>query len=161
MPAGDPVYADEVESSEQAPIGRCVASIAQALADNVSVAIGFTTEEFDSHGQHSTSSNSQRVTPNVPGIYRFDGTVWFEGQVGPVLSDVSFRLNGITYMAGVGTPGFTTQFSLSTTLLIPMNGTTDYVELVARQNSNTADNTYFLSFLASTLQWKRERALIV
>ena len=161
MPAGDPVYADEVEFSEQAPIGRCVATGTQALADNALTALTFSTEEFDSHSQHSTSVNTSRITPNVAGIYCFDGVAWFDGQITPALSDAAWRLNGVTMLPGAGgIVGFTTQFSLGHRVYVPMNGTTDYVEFMARQNSAGNDTTYFLSQLCSIIQWKRERALI-
>ncbi len=161
MPAGDPVYADEVESAEEAPIGRCVASGAQALADDTVVAITFTSEEFDSHNQHSTVTNPTRITPNVAGVYEFDGTVHFQAQASPVLTEVFWRISGGAALAPSGAfVGSTTQFTLSTKVYYEMNGTTDYMELCARQNSAGADNTTQVSQYSSAIQWRRVRALI-
>lgn len=171
MPAGDPVYAEEVELAGQAPIGRCVASGTQALADDTQVAILFTTEEFDSHNQHSTSSNTSRITPNVPGIYSFDGTVFFGSSGSAFFTyDCNWRLNGSTNLApadrkggssGVRTSTTTVEaISLNARVYVAMNGTTDYVELVVRVNNTGGGITNQSSQFSSVVQWKRERALI-
>lgn len=137
------------------PIGRIVATGTQALADNTLTAITFSaTDDIDTHAQHNPSSNNTRVTPNVAGYYRFEGNVWFDGQTTPVFNDTHFRLNGVTSLAsGGGGQGSTgaQAFPCSATQL--MNGTTDYVELMARQNSAGADSTLQTAQLSSVIEW--------
>jgi hypothetical protein len=139
------------------PLGRIVASGSQVLADNTQVAITFSgTDDIDTHGQHNPASNNTRVTPNVAGYYRFSGTVFFAAQTTPVISDAGFRLNGTTNIAAAGrfVPGSGNGFSLSSTVMQLMNGTTDYVELMARQDSAGADDTNQSSQFSSVMEWE-------
>lgn len=161
---GQIVYDDDwsaiEESSSQRPVGRLVASGTQALADNTDVAITFPAEEFDSHGFHSTSSNTSRVTPNVPGYYRFWGTVFFDILATPVTSETRFRKNGSSNLAPADRkPGQTIASSLSTTVMVDMNGTTDYIELIGKQDSAGADSTNQSSQFSSVLEWEKVRDL--
>lgn len=138
------------------PVGRIVASGTQTLADNTLVAITFTgTDDIDTHAQHNPASNPTRITPNVAGYYRFHGTVWFEGQTTPASLDANWRLNGSSNLAPAGgSPGTTSVTALYTTVVQLMNGTTDYVELMARQNSAGSDNTFQTSQLSSAAEWE-------
>lgn len=127
------------------PLVRLVATSAQALADNTATAIqfGVGSDIIDTHDFHNESSNNTRITPSIPGVYRFSGSVLFEGQTTAVVSNAFLRLNGATSLApaGRGTPPGTLAFGLSTTLEQEMNGSTDYMELVGQQDSAGADNT--------------------
>jgi hypothetical protein len=157
MPAaGDPVYTSDITDITGRPVGRIVASGTQALADNTQVAIEFSGgDTYDTSGAHSPSTNNTRVTPTVEGYYRFYGTVFFAAQSTPVVSDVCFRLNGTTNLApGNRSVPSTQAFSLSCTTLRNMNGTTDYVELMARQDSAGADDTNQSSQFSSVLEWE-------
>lgn len=165
--SGAPILAstinDIIRGTLNRPSGRLVASGAQALADNTQVAILFSTEVFDSENFHSTSSNTSRVTPSKPGQYRFSATGFFEAQAATtIFSDVNFRFNGTTHLAPaerVGVPPALQAFSLACTVLIEMNGTTDYIELMMRQDSNGADNTNQSVQYSSVLEWEYIREL--
>jgi hypothetical protein len=164
--AGDPVYASDVENLEDAttdkPIGRIAASGTQALADDTQVAIQFSgADDIDTHGQHNPASSNTRVTPNVEGYYRFYGTAFFNEQATPVSIDANFRKNGATNMAPSGRmPGSATVASTcSTTVLVSMNGSTDYMELMARQNSAGADLTQQSAQFSSVVEWEYVRPL--
>ncbi len=153
---------DIIRATLNRPTGRLVASGAQALADNTQVAILFSTEAFDSANFHSTSSDTSRVTPSKAGQYRFSATGFFESQASPVFSDVNFRFNGTTHLAPaerVGVPPAGSAFSLACTVLIEMNGTTDYIELMMRQDSGGADNTNQSVQYSSVLEWEYVREL--
>ena len=166
--SGAPILAstinDIIRGTLNRPTGRMVASAAQALADNTQVAILFAAEDFDSANFHSTSSNTSRVTPSKAGQYRFTATGFFEAQTATtVVSDVNIRFNGATNLAPgarVGVPPAGQAFSLSCTVLIEMNGTTDYIELIMRQDSAGADNTNQSIQVSSALEWEYVRELI-
>lgn len=158
--AGDPIYASDINLFHDKPIGRATQSAAQALADATFVAITLTTEEYDTHGFHSTASNTSRVTPTVAGYYRFTGIVTFEAQATGVGLDVHFRLNGTQSITGaVRIPGTTTIVAQQLTVTVPMNGTTDYIELMGRQDSAGADNTMVNLPFACAVEWEYVRPL--
>lgn len=122
-----------VTKTYQKPIGRALANINQSVPITTQTAILLQTEDYDTHGFHSTSVNTSRITPTIPGYYRFFGTAWFAGSTA-VANQTVFRKNGVTNLApawrqtgdAIGThsmgPIIVTQ---------PMNGTTDYMELTA------------------------------
>lgn len=139
------------------PVGRIVASSTQALADNTQVAITFTgTDEIDTHAQHNPAVNPTRVTPNVAGIYKFYGVVFFNEQASPNVLDANIRLNGSTNLAGGSRlPGNATHaMGMPAQATIAMNGTTDYVELIGRQDSGGADTTHQSAQFVSMLEWE-------
>jgi hypothetical protein len=124
------------------------------------VAITFSAEDYDTHSFHSTSSNTARVTPTIAGYYEFKGTVFFGAQTTPVISDANIRFNGTTNLAAADRKVPTTSaFSLSCTVQIAMNGTTDYIELMGRQDSSGNTTTNQSSQFSSTLEWRFIREL--
>lgn len=148
------------------PIGRIVASGTQSLTDNTITAIIFSAaDEIDTHGFHDPSSNNTRVTPNIAGYYEFTGTVMFSSR--DDYNDVNswIRKNGGTNLA----PAFRAPYATdSGNALFPgviagttyatqsMNGTTDYIELVAQQNNaaNVSANTNQSNQFTCVLEWK-------
>jgi hypothetical protein len=163
--AGDPAYVSTAigiwRASAGKPIGRIVASGTTALADNTQVAVPFSAADvIDTHGQHDPTTNNTRVTPNVEGYYRFDGTAFIDGLSTGVSFDASFRLNGSTNLAPGGRQiGSAQVTSVSTTVIQSMNGSTDHVELMARQDSAGADATAQSVQFSSVIQWEFLRPL--
>jgi hypothetical protein len=162
--AGDVIYASDLNAIYDAtvgkPIGRATQSAAQALPDASFTAITLTSEEFDTHDFHSTTTNTSRVTPTVGGYYRFTGTVSFEATTTPVAVDVCIRKNGSSLVPGVTRNiGGTTILGQQVTSMVAMNGTTDYVELAGRQDSAGADNTQVNLPITSVLEWEFVRPL--
>ena len=110
---------------------------AQSVANNTSTKIAFQTEEFDTA---SCYNNSTYVfTPNVAGYYQINATCCWQGATA---TNVQFQLykNGSSFKAGnrqQATGQYTWQV-LST--LVYANGTTDYFEVYAYQNSGVAVN---------------------
>jgi hypothetical protein len=144
--AGDRIDASDISTLEDYTIGkplvRLTASGTQALADNTQVSIAFSVEDIDTHGFHDTVTNNSRITPNVAGYYRLTGTVFYATQTTPVVSDINIRKNGSSNPApGDRLVGQVQTFSLSCTVIQSANGTTDYFEIVARQDSAGANNT--------------------
>jgi hypothetical protein len=142
------------------PLVRLTASGTQSLADNTATAIAFTVEDFDTHGFHDTATNNSRITPSVAGYYRATGGAAFEAQATPVVSQAYIRKNGSSGMATAGrtAPG-TQAFTLITSVIVSLNGSTDYVELVMQQDSAGADNTNQSSFLTCSLELEFLRSL--
>ncbi len=147
-------------SLDAKPIGKAYATATQALADATFVAINLAGEEYDTHGYHDTATNNTRVTPQQAGYYRFSGTVYFAGQTTPVAIDCYIRKNNATTLYnGVRAMGAATAIGCQVTTVIPMNGTTDYVELIGRQDSAGANTTAVNLPFTSILEWEYVRPL--
>lgn len=157
MAAGDEiVWADISAISDLTvtrPIVRLVQTVAQSIPDNTITAITFTTEDIDTHGIHDTGSNTARITPNVAGYYEFRGTYFTGIPTTLVAIDCSIRKNGTTSFAPGerGNAGGIAQ-SQSTKAIVSMNGTTDYCELMALQDSSGAVNTNVSSRFSSVFE---------
>lgn len=59
------------------PLLRCRQTTLQTLTTGVVAALTFTTEDIDSSGMHSTSSNTSRATAVYPGWYQASGGVCY------------------------------------------------------------------------------------
>lgn len=148
------------------PLVRLVANSTQSLADATAVAITFATEDIDTHGFHSTSVNTSRITPTIAGYYRVRGTVLFGARADYADLNCWIRLNGSSNLAPAYRGGFAgiTTSSVETGIaevIVSLNGTTDYVELVAQQNNtaNVAQVTNQSSQFSSGLELEFLRSL--
>lgn len=161
---GAETYADDINDVAAAttgkPLVRMVQTVAQSIADNTSTALTFSTEEIDTHGMHDTGANTSRITPTLEGYYTFRGSYMSGVPTTLVSLDCSLRKNGATSFApgNRGNAGAIAQ-SQSTTALISCNGTTDYVELMALQDSSGAVNTNVSSRFSSVFECVYERPL--
>lgn len=158
---GQRFTADALNVLFNKPIGRLVQQSTQSLADNTYTAITFGTGStvYDSHGFHSESTNTSRITPTIAGYYRFFGTGFFGTESSPVSAVVTFRQNASTFYAGTGRlSGFTIAWSGMAQCDILMNGTTDYVELMMLQDSAGAISTNVSSQFSSAVEWELIRA---
>jgi hypothetical protein len=154
-----------VTTLEAPPLGRIVATGTQSLADNTQTAIAFSdTDDIDTHNFHNPASNNTRVTPTVAGYYRFYGSFWAASMTSPTSIDVNFRKNGSTNLApgprraGGGAASWISS-SIECSCLVSMNGTTDYIELVGRQDSSGAVNTAQSLQFSSVIEWEYKRPL--
>jgi hypothetical protein len=108
----------------------------------------FDTEENDTNGCLASS----RFTPTTAGFYQINGAVQFNSGTSPI---VAIFKNDAEYARGVFPQGTSSQSS-TVAALVFLNGTTDYVELKAYQQSGSAMTTqasirslnYFHGFLA-------------
>lgn len=145
MAAGDNAYWSDVADLIEKPMVRLVAQSAQSLTDNTATAITFgaSSEDFDTHNFHDTSSNTSRVTPTVAGYYRCRGAVLFGARNDYAVVNCWIRVNGSSnkpsaWRAGYGVPGSAQVQTGLCEVVVSLNGSTDYVELVAQQD-NTAN----------------------
>lgn len=132
------------------PLVRLVQTVAQAIPTASSTGITFTTEEIDTHGFHSTSVNTSRITPNVAGYYRLSGAVFFVSST--TILDAAIFKNGTAVASGTRyKDGGTSQVQgLYCSCIQQANGSTDYFEIDGNQstggNLNTSISQRFSSF---------------
>jgi hypothetical protein len=116
------------------------------------------------------SSTPRRIgtpTPTIAGLYRVDATFFVSTLVNGVTIDTNLRTNGSTNLPpgprlggaaghGVAASAFSTAnaFSVSVTAQIEVNGSTDYWEHMARQNSGGNDDTNQSSQFSCVMEWE-------
>ena len=156
---GDKTFASDVltiiAGTLQKPLCRLRQVTAQTgVAHNTQTIVTFDTEDFDTHGAHSTSSNTGRITPQVAGYYRFSATVLFQNRTDWTLLLAFFRKNGATATAPAGrvAPSATSNltYAVSCTAIQPMDGVSDYMEVMC-QASNGASASYNLGSAGGAL----------
>jgi hypothetical protein len=93
----------------------------------------------DDRGWHDTVTNNTRITPDIPGVYNFQCTLqWDANTTGR--RGFGFRKNGtnITYgPIGMANTAAANTHSNGSLQGMRMNGTTDYMEVFAFQDSGT------------------------
>lgn len=129
------------------PMVHVKQSVAQNITNASFAAINFDTEVIDTEGSHS-STNSSRITPKTPGWYiGYFGGSWASNTTGyrtyiPVkngaLSTATYGRTSIRPTTG-GTAQIGYRFFMF------FNGTTDYVELWAWQNSTLTLGTFVVA----------------
>lgn len=161
--AGDPIVASTINDligyGPNCPAGRLVQAVAQTgVVNNTTTAVTFTTEVYDTHGFHSTSVNTSRVTPTTEGLYRVKGAVSLAGAADYTSVESAILKNGTPQAPATRIlPGTT-----SSTIIIPVNidvdcnGSTDYFEISFRLNRSGAGtgSTAVSSQFASVLEWQ-------
>ena len=96
-----------------------------------STKIIFDTERFDTANCYNSSTG--RFTPTVPGYYQFNAAV-YSGDA-PGTSFIKIQKNGSDYTRGAQVAGANYQFTLS--VMMYLNGTTDYVECYFDNNKGS------------------------
>jgi len=164
---GDIIYAVDINAIYEASVDRpaCILqqTVSQSIPDNTTTAITFTTETLDTHGFHSTSSNTTRITPTVAGWYRFHGVVWAPslGTYATVVAGISKNGTTQTSPERHATPPTSGSFTDTVGGTYSANGTTDYFELTMLQDNtaNSAQNTLVSGSNACYFECVFERGL--
>lgn len=142
-----------VQGANAAPAFSAYASSTTSIPNNAFTKVAFQTEEFDTNSNFDSSTN-YRFTPTVAGYYQITLQIQFNSAPNSVWC--SIYKNGSRFKEP-GTQGGAGAYIFGTGLsvLIYLNGSTDYVEGYAYQNSGGALNvgtgaatTYFQGFLA-------------
>lgn len=142
-----------INGTTNRPVVRLVQTVVQSIPDNVATPLTFTTEEIDTNNFHDTVTNNTRITPNVAGYYRFYGAYFTAAPTTLVFQAAYFRKNGTGSVApGPRVNSGTLAQSVTPTALIFCNGSTDYVELLAIQDSASAVNTSVASHFSSVFE---------
>jgi hypothetical protein len=109
----------------------------QSFSNSTFTKVQYDVKRFDTNSNYDNSTN-YRFTPTVAGYYQINGNVSFVGaSVGYV--QVAIYKNGSQHVSGSGIPNNTQIGGMATaSSVIYLNGTTDYVEFYAWQNSGGA-----------------------
>lgn len=154
-------YGDLADRSSLKPIGRIIQSTVQALTDATFVPITFTApvDSIDTHNYHDPSVNPSRVTLQMPGYYRFTGTLWMATATTPVRTSLQFRKNGVAIAPTMEDAFNGRQHSTPTVTLITNINAGDYVELWGFQDSAATINTFVSGAASSVVEWEYMRDL--
>jgi hypothetical protein len=155
-----PAATGNVMVSGNMPAFSASKSTSQNISTGTQTKVAFDSEEFDTASCFDTSTN--RFTPNVAGYYYINANIRFN--LGTVSGNgeyyISIYKNGTQFKRGfnrgISSPPTGANILLGISSLVYANGTTDYFEIYAVQESsttaviNTGDNPqqpYFQGFL--------------
>lgn len=116
-------------------------SSTQSFTNNTPTKVQFNAEEYDV-GSYYDSATNYRFTPLVAGYYQISGRIQFaSGASGS--AEIDLYKNGSEYKRGANLPfpsgGSTMMPNISA--VVYLNGSTDYIELYAAQNSGGSLST--------------------
>ncbi len=142
--AGGPTsYADYLalySGSLGKPIVKLVQQATQSLPSNTVTALTFGagSEVVDTHGFHDVSTNTSRITPTIPGWYRWIGTVAYATDTDVIEWYANIGKNGSTVIPQnktvlPSTATATSPRSIQVSVMEQANGSTDYFELRGQQ----------------------------
>ena len=118
-----------------------------SIANNTPTKIQFNSKDFDTANCYDASTN-YRFTPNVAGYYQINVQIRDASGVGSGYLGCQLYKNGSVYKQSQGAVGGA-GLSVNTSVVLYMNGTTDYLEVYGVQNSGGSMNigsgslTYF------------------
>ena len=110
---------------------------AQTITNSTTATMQFDTEYYDTDNCYNTSN--YRFTPNVAGIYLINSTVMIASHTGIISLDI--RLNGTRYANTALKLNPTGLQAVANSVLVSMNGSTDYVDIGIFQNSGSNKDT--------------------
>ena len=109
----------------------------QVLSNSANIKITFedvSTNGFDTNSFYDTSNS--RFQPTIAGYYYFDTNVRYSNATGNYLYALHLYKNGAQYIRGVfWNDGSNSDVQISTSGIVPLNGSSDYVEVYGYQNS--------------------------
>lgn len=122
------------------PIFMGNSNASQSVTITTYTPVNLQQETIDSIGGHSTTTNTPRYTPNVAGWYEVSGVVQWQGSASGTFREAGIAKNGTTYVTG----GYsrvpmnaTAQLMPTPVVLVYLNGTTDYVQMIAYSDAGT------------------------
>jgi hypothetical protein len=126
----------------QPPMCKVRQTVAQSIPNASFTALTFTVEDFDPYNWHSSTTNTTRITPTFPGWYRGWYGIGFSTATGGLYRAGYLRQNGSTPARSRRDHMPTTVGQMEVTRGIPFflrfNGTTDYAEVMAYQDTGSA-----------------------
>jgi hypothetical protein len=131
-----PAATGTVMVSGNMPAFSAYAGSQTTLTNNVYTKVLFDTEEFDTNNNFASS----RFTPTVAGYYQLNAAFQLTG-IAATETVIALYKNGSVFKYGIDiVVASTGTWALSSSFLVYANGTTDYFEIYAYQNSsrNTA-----------------------
>lgn len=137
---------DNLSWAMAAKVCRVQRSGSQAIASGgAGDAILFTTEDFDPMGWHNSSVYPNLIVPDIAGYYQIHASLEFvanaTGHRRAIISAHSFGA-GPYWMASASAVGHASiRPMLAVSTIVYLNGTDDYVQLIAYQDSGSDLNT--------------------
>lgn len=124
------------------PIFQGVQTSAQSLTDGVAAALTFNSEDVDSAGGHSTSTNTSRYTAVYPGWYRASAGVSFAANATGLRALEIAKNGALINGSGVILPAISgVSHRMTSRTILSFLNVGDYLEAFAFQNSGGALNT--------------------
>lgn len=143
---GDIIYAATINDILKYSINRRHCSLRQQSGQTITngtetaITFGSGSEDFDDYGWHSTSSNTSRITPDIPGKYLAIGQVVWSFSTTITRCGVGLAKNGSTFdSSGNHKPNSTNGVATLGGVVIAevdLNGSTDYVEVTGIHQSS-------------------------
>lgn len=157
-------YAALAQASISRPLVRLIQQSAQSIASGTATALTFgaSSEDIDTNSFHDTATNTSRVTPTVAGYYEVTVTASFATGASSYTQITAAAAKNGTRAApqDIRRPDAgTSATNAQTTATLTANGTTDYFEGFASQNSSGAQNTNVSAGFQSVLEVKFLRPL--
>ena len=113
------------------------ASALQSIANLTSTKVLFATEDFDTTSDYTSST----FTPSVEGYYLITAQLWMDGANSQNTMQCRLYKNGSNYRSlGINCDAANQNVTVGGSILVYANGTTDYFEIYAYQNSGSAMN---------------------
>lgn len=158
--AGGPTQLADLQAVTAGSTQRPVCLLRKTLPVGVAsggAVLSWDIEDLDTHGWHSTSVNTSRVTPTKAGWVRVTGTVHWANTSATGRRGVAVRVNGGNTTYGTLIPGTTVGNTGTTvTKTVAVNGTTDYIEVFAFQDSGGSVNAVDGLSTCFEVEWLRD-----
>lgn len=103
-------------------------STSQSIASGAFAKVTLNTEEFDTNNNFDSTTN-YRFTPTIAGYYQINGTVYFGTSGSPTRGLAGIFKNGVEFKRFVDVQS--AGHNVGSSVIVYLNGTTDYVELYA------------------------------
>ena len=105
-----------------------------SVTNAISTKVALQVEEFDTANAFDSTTN-YRFQPLVAGYYQVSGSIYTAATSG--IAEAFIYKTGAAYKGGGIVPAFSGGAVTGVSCLVYLNGTTDYIELYAYQNSGT------------------------
>jgi hypothetical protein len=126
---------------ENTPAFYATASSSQNLSNNTVVKLELDTEGYDTNNDYDNTTN-YRFTPSVSGKYWLFGSTNISGGAINTLAQLLIYKNGSVHRVALHRYAGDGDLIPTVGALVEANGTTDYFELYAKQNTGSTRNTF-------------------
>lgn len=125
------------------PVATLYQATIQSLTSSSNAAITLDAESIDTYGGHNTVTNNSRYVGQVPGYYAIYGVVCFASNATGIRAITIAKNGSLTSVpGGFGIFSATSGVACAQAFgVIQLNGTTDYLEIYADQNSGGTIST--------------------
>jgi len=131
----------DVQSNFLYPAFYARASSSQDLSNNTTVKLELDTEDYDTNNDYDNTTN-YRFTPSVSGKYWLFGSTNISGGAINTLAQLLIYKNGSVHRVALHRYAGDGDLIPTVGGLVEANGTTDYFELYAKQNTGSTRNTF-------------------